>query len=160
MCSCHASARFRHAFVGLNVTIAAQRTTSCVRRRSQCQQWARTTESGASAPKAIRDWLVIERAARDSLRSTGMSDEAQDSLIGRMKSFHELLNSVDFSFSIDAAFPGEITESQRVAICEEVGQKRSDTVGEKLRKFVLDLWDERIQQELEACGEIGYLPSS
>lgn len=84
--------------------------------------------------RSVRDWLIIERALHDALSSHQISDAVRARLTERMKSFYEFLD-VDFSFSIDAEFPGVLTKAQTSAICTQIGERVQPVISEKLQAF-------------------------
>ncbi|MGD0764227.1 MAG: hypothetical protein ABR929_13745 [Roseiarcus sp.] len=104
--------------------------------------------------KSVRDWLIVERALNDILSQARVSPAAHARIIDRMKAFYSTLDN-DFTFSVNASFPHNITEAQAASLVSQIGEKLVVDLSEQLHAFTYKLFVERLNVEAELCGALG-----
>jgi hypothetical protein len=104
--------------------------------------------------KSVRDKLIIERAMKEALEKTVLSESARTRIVENMKVFYEVLE-FPFNFSVPISFPGSIPKDQRDAICSQVGEKIGAVSSEQLQAFTNKLFFNRLYYEIDVCGELG-----
>lgn len=106
--------------------------------------------------KDVRDWAIIERSLRDSLRRANASAAAEQRIVFAMKQFHNILDPQfqftipDFSFEID----GTMSAEQKGTFRARLEEKISKASGEILQSFTKTLFVERLSREIEFCREL------
>jgi hypothetical protein len=102
----------------------------------------------------VRDWALIERAMREEFRLLAMPESAQATLVGIMKSFHDLLD-FQLNLSVDVSFPGTISRRQAAAVRSQIGEGLSAQCTEQLNGLKERLFVERLGREVDLARELG-----